>query len=143
MANLPENAHWELDRLARQMQNAIGPIHSVDDDILSLLGLAEETANDIVVGRETVNKLAGRTYIHPAPITASVDAALALFGTAREGWAVESMGADAMGYPDTIDTMGWTVEITNGPRLVQAQARTLPIALCLAMVRSIRDEVSG
>ena len=49
----------------------------IDAMLLMRLGLCDEIS-DPVCGPEIVNELAGKTYAHPAPITASIDAAKAL-----------------------------------------------------------------
>jgi len=68
----------DLTALLERVRNATGPDRELDADILIALECIDEAPWDIIVGRDVINKLSSRTYSHPAPITYSVDAALAL-----------------------------------------------------------------
>ncbi|NKX16248.1 hypothetical protein [Brucella pseudogrignonensis] len=67
--------------------------------------------------------------------TASVDAAIALAERVLPGWVFDNVGQDYEGFPGGYKSFGWTVEMVNGKR-VQGQAPTLPMAICIAILRA-------
>ncbi len=75
-----------MKELIQKLKDADGPSRELDAAILGALNHIRFLGNDAVVGDEPVNVLAGKTYSHPAPITASIDAALALTGEVLPGW---------------------------------------------------------
>ncbi|NYD82110.1 hypothetical protein HD884_002173 [Ochrobactrum intermedium] len=73
------------------------------------------------------------------PFTASVDAAIALAARVLPGWTFEHIGQDyirASGLDNDVMPMGWTVEISDGSQTIQGQAPTLPLAICIALLRA-------
>jgi len=79
-------------------------------------------------------------YSEPYPhVTASVDAAIALAERVLPGWTFEHIGQDyirARGLDNDVMPMGWTVEISDGSQTIQGQAPTLPLAICIALLRA-------
>lgn len=71
------------------------------------------------------------------PLTGSVDAALAFAEKVLPGWAIEHIGADAVGFPGKLKTMGWYVDIGSGDaEPSRAGAPTLPLAILGAVLRA-------
>jgi len=73
------------------------------------------------------------------PFTASKDAAIALAARVLPGWTFEHIGQDyirASGLDNDVMPMGWTVEISDGSQTIQGQAPTLPLAICIALLRA-------
>lgn len=71
--------------------------------------------------------------------TASKDAAIALAARVLPGWTFEHIGQDyirASGLDNDVMPMGWTVEISDGSQTIQGQAPTLPLAICIALLRA-------
>nr|WP_313010800.1 hypothetical protein [Brucella intermedia] len=67
--------------------------------------------------------------------TASVDAAIALAERVLPGWVFDNVGQDFHSVPGGYEAFGWNVELINGTR-VQGQAPTLPLAICIALLRA-------
>ena len=74
----------QLQALLERVEKATGADLETDFAILQNLhhaGFGTITRYyDEIIGWDTVNILAGRTFAHPAPVTKSIDAALALVG---------------------------------------------------------------
>ncbi|MCH4542968.1 hypothetical protein [Ochrobactrum sp. A-1] len=82
-----------------------------------------------------------RGVLHgPIPeLTASIDAAIALAERVLLGWTFEHIGQDyirARGLDNDVMPVGWTVEISDGAQTIQGQAPTLPLAICIAILRA-------
>lgn len=71
--------------------------------------------------------------------TDSIDAAVALAKTVLSGWSFDHMGQDLIRdlKAGTLKVIGWTAEITDGKSTAQGQAPTLPIALCIAILKAL------
>ncbi|MCO7726424.1 hypothetical protein NJB93_07430 [Brucella intermedia] len=82
----------------------------------------------------------GDNKSHKSPeYTTSVDAAIALAERVLPGWTFEHIGQDyirASGLDNDVMPMGWTVEISDGSQTIQGQAPTLPLAICIALLRA-------
>jgi hypothetical protein len=87
--------------------------------------------------------LSGPMTDYPEPVgytetrhyTASVDAAIALAARVLPGWVFDNVGQDFHSVPGGYEAFGWNVELINGTR-VQGQAPTLPLAICIALLRA-------
>jgi len=66
--------------------------------------------------------------------TASLDAIVGLIERELPGWIIDHIGADALGQPAALKTIGWTAELWNGLCTVQGQSEALPLALCAAFL---------
>ncbi|HEU5019646.1 MAG TPA: hypothetical protein VFT69_16935 [Pseudolabrys sp.] len=131
----------EIESLLARVRRATGPDRELDADVLVALECIEEAAWDIIVGKDVINKLAGRTYSHPAPVTASIDATVALIERVLPGWAIAHIGEDYTSPPK--HTIGWTVELeeADGPTF-QGQASTLPLALLEVLLLALLHQAS-
>ena len=85
----------DLTTIRDRLASATGPDRELDDLILRALGQVT-VVNDTITGTEEINRLIeNRPYVHPAPITASIDASLALGSRLGVdplwmlGWAIE------------------------------------------------------
>jgi hypothetical protein len=85
-----------IENLMRAIANLDAPDPDMDRKVLSFFNVVSSpTKPDPIVGREDVNYLGGATYVHPAPITKNVDAALALV-SAMAGFKVSEILSDSV-----------------------------------------------
>lgn len=78
--------------------------------------------------------------IRLADPTASIDAAIALVERNLPGWVWEDIGQDSLGTRGAMVSAGWTCAISDGVDFYQGQARTLPIAILLALFRALQAQ---
>ncbi len=127
-----------IDRLSK----LDGPDREEDGEIMQHFGIVPVEAirtspDDFDVFSPVEGKgysICTETFKIPA-YTASVDAAISLAERALTGWVFDNVGQDFHSVPNGYEAFGWTVEMINGNR-VQGQAPTLPLAICIAILRA-------
>lgn len=124
----------DIASLLAKVTAATGPSHELDRLITEITGYPN-------VYRNEDGSIPFTAIV--ANFTGSVDAALALVERLLPGWMVEHIGADAVGAPMAMKTIGWTVELGSGHHLAldgpQGQAATLPIAILAALLTSLKE----
>lgn len=119
--------------LLERLRSATGPDRELDANILVGLKYVEDADWDILIGKDVVNRLSGRTYSHPAPITSSIDACLALAGRALPGCRF-ALYTDGGGK-------GPTALVLRGdePVLAEERGASLPLALLAGVVAALQN----
>jgi len=113
----------DLTALIERLEAATGPSRETDHEI--------HTATNKALR-------AGFRFGHVPHYCSSVDDAVALAVRVLPGWYFEHIGNDAMGGDYDMSWVGWTVDISPGMSGgFQGHAKTLPVAICLAVLRAL------
>lgn len=125
----------ELSGLVERVKGLTGPDREVDRLIFDTLlgGLFWPENRDFFTRNHTWTAV-------PREFTGSADAILALIERKLPGWFVDHIGADVAGAIRQMKTMGWTVILSDGLHRYQQQAPTLPLAILLSLLLSLKSQ---
>lgn len=132
---LPSNE--SLDGLIERLEKAAGPDRDLDRDIAVACGLGQVSQFGIGYIEDD------RAHDVVERLTASTYAALALCERLLPGWVCETLGQDAVSSLGEMKGIGWTAEFSNGLNTCQGQAPTLPLAILLTLLHSLKDNPHG
>ena len=120
----------DLSELRERLEKAEGPSRELDAAICEALNLVE-IEQDEIIGPHPVVKLPGKTYCTAAPLTSSLDAAVALVEQVLLG-ARYSVGNNDRGRPvgQVIWNKKWEAH----------EAPNAALALCIALVRAMETD---
>jgi hypothetical protein len=129
----------DLASLLEKVKSAKGADRQLDWHIADATG--HESFNTTIQGMWPPFMKGSRADKAVPAYTASGDASLALVERKLPGWYFDHIGADAVGLPMQLKTVGWTVELSSGHHLTldiyQGQAPTLPLAILAAMLTAL------
>lgn len=123
----------DLSELRERLEKAEGPCRELDLAICEALNLVEVEQDDII-GPHPVVKLPGKTYCTAAPLTSSLDAAVALVERQNRLWTMESGGAPSCVYIAQVCSGG------DYPGWHEGASTTAALALCTALLRAMEAD---
>ena len=124
--------------LIAKLEALDGPSREVDAEILGSLDGEHNLITryyDAVIGWDTINGLGVRNYGHPAPLTASIDAASALVERVLPGWSWE---ARRSGFGNGQASVWNPMEQPRPGTTIRADHKSSPaIALLIATLKAL------
>lgn len=113
-------------------------------DLSSLIARLEKAEGPSVELDYLLSEEFRGTRLGAPDYTASIDDAVSLAERVLPGWFFEHIGNDAIGEDSDMAWLGWTVELSPGMALgAQGQAKSLPVAICLATLRALDQKGSS
>jgi len=121
-----------LSALLERVEACQGPDQELDAAIYKALGDGA-THRGGLIGWNWRPGNVGIWHTMP-PLTASVDAALALIGRVLPGWWVQHLGQNLAGWGVRIETQGLSIPLSNRLLIAPTPALALCAALLAAMI---------
>ena len=122
----------EIEGLVERLRQATGQDRELDRDILALFECVDG-GDDPIIGWCEWNRLGNKTYVHPAPLSDSIDAALALVERLLPGWRYD-IHSPRFGIPFEAVLMDGD---SASRRIVVGNAATAPLAILSALLTAL------